>query len=158
MRHTGAGGFTLSSTVQINVLVARQLIHLLIQIIRLNANRSVNSMRSRVVITMAADIGDNHALALVGIVERNQISNFNPRNNPVNPLLFVGPDAVRNVGHSRSQQKEFERMRSQRQSPRNRLHEVAEEKPSPAVSENIKESAAQVIAQKFPGRHLHAAS
>src|SRR5229473_1240725 len=99
MRHTGAGGFALSSTVQINVLVAWQLIHLLIQVVGFNANRSVDAMRPGVVVAMATDIGDNHALALFGIVERNQISHLNPRNNPVNPLLLVRPDAVRNVSY-----------------------------------------------------------
>jgi hypothetical protein len=58
MRHPGAGRFARSSTVEINVLVLRQVLHFFLKIIGLDADRVLDSRGARVVVAMAADIDD----------------------------------------------------------------------------------------------------
>jgi hypothetical protein len=56
MRHTGAGGFAQSSTVKINIFVLGQPLDFFIEIIWLDANRSLDAGRTSVVITVTANI------------------------------------------------------------------------------------------------------
>jgi hypothetical protein len=63
MRHTGAGGFALSSTVQVDVLILRERRDFLRQIIRLNADGAENACGAPIVVAVAAHI---HHQNLVG--------------------------------------------------------------------------------------------
>jgi hypothetical protein len=55
-RHPGAGRFACSSTVQINVLVLGQNFEFLGEIVGFDADRSFDTLRVGVVVSMAADI------------------------------------------------------------------------------------------------------
>lgn len=58
MRHTGAGGFALSSTVEVDVFVLRKSFDFVGKVIGLEANRTLNSRGTGVVVTMTAHIDE----------------------------------------------------------------------------------------------------
>lgn len=62
VRHPGAGRFPRSSAVEINLFVLGQALDLLIEIVRLDANRSLNAFGADVVVTVAAHINDLDAV------------------------------------------------------------------------------------------------
>ena len=56
MRHTGAGGFALSSTVQVDVLIFGKRLDFLREIIWLDADRAADASGAGIVVAVAADI------------------------------------------------------------------------------------------------------
>ena len=64
MRHPGAGCFAHSSTVEVKVFVLREVLDFLLQVIGLDADGANDSLGSRVVITVAANV---HNLHVAGI-------------------------------------------------------------------------------------------
>ncbi len=60
LRHTGASGFACSSTVEINLSLLRQVLDFFFQAIGFEANRSRDALRVRVIVSMAAHIGDQN--------------------------------------------------------------------------------------------------
>ena len=64
VRHTGAGGFARSSTVDINVFVLGQQLELLLQVIRFQPNRSLDAGRAGVVVAMTAYIDQQNVFRL----------------------------------------------------------------------------------------------
>lgn len=57
VRHTGAGRFARSSAIQIDVFVSRKYFDFLRKIIRFQPNRSLNARGARIVVAVAAHIG-----------------------------------------------------------------------------------------------------
>jgi len=64
VRHPGARGFARSSTVQINVLVLGEILHLLFQVVGLNANGSEDPFRAFVIVPVAANVDDQNSIVL----------------------------------------------------------------------------------------------
>ncbi len=60
MRHTGAGGFARSSTVQKNVLVPGEFLEFLGEIIGLDSNRAGDAGGAGIVVTVAAHIDEQN--------------------------------------------------------------------------------------------------
>ena len=65
LRHPGTRGFALSSTVEINLPIVREILDLFLQIVGFQANRSGDSLRMSIVISVAADVGDNDVRGLL---------------------------------------------------------------------------------------------
>ncbi len=55
-RHTGAGGFACSSTVDVNVMILRESLEFLGKVIWFKANGAFDARRTGIVIAMAADV------------------------------------------------------------------------------------------------------
>ena len=66
VRHPGARGFARSSTVQINILVLGEILHLLFQVVGLNANGTEDPFRTLVVVSVAANVDDQNSIVLSG--------------------------------------------------------------------------------------------
>ncbi len=64
MRHPGAGCFARSSTVEINILVFRKIFELFLEIVGFDANRTMDPLRSDVIITMTPYVDDQYAVCL----------------------------------------------------------------------------------------------
>lgn len=62
MRHTGAGGFVQSSTVQIDICALRHAVQKLLKVVRLDTHGALDAHSFFVVVAVAAHIG-NHNLA-----------------------------------------------------------------------------------------------
>ena len=60
MRHPGAGRFARSSTVKINVLILGNILDLFLKVVGFNANRPTNALRAPVIVSVAADVHDQH--------------------------------------------------------------------------------------------------
>lgn len=56
MRHTGAGGFALSSTVEVDVFILRKIFDLVGEVVGLEANRAWDSGGAGVVVAVAAHV------------------------------------------------------------------------------------------------------
>src|SRR6266849_7517297 len=87
MRHPGAGRFARSSTVQINVLVLGEILDFLIEIVRLDPDRSKDPLRAPVIVTMAADIRDQYPSSTLHSQSRRQFLNLHPRHPTVNAAI-----------------------------------------------------------------------
>jgi len=62
VRHPGARGFAGSSTVQVNILVLWEILHLFFEIVGLDADRAQNALSPFVVVPVAAYVDDQHAI------------------------------------------------------------------------------------------------
>lgn len=58
-RHTGASSFAQSSAVEIDVLILGQHLDFFREVVGLKSNGASDALRGSVVVTVAADIGDN---------------------------------------------------------------------------------------------------
>jgi hypothetical protein len=65
MRHPGAGRFARSSTVEIYVLVLGKVLDLLLKIVGLDPDRAFDPGSPGVVISVAADVDDEHAASFL---------------------------------------------------------------------------------------------
>lgn len=66
MRHTGAGGFACSSTVEINLSILGKVLHLFNEVVGLNADGSRDTFGVGIVISVAADVSNEHVTRRVG--------------------------------------------------------------------------------------------
>lgn len=64
LRHTGASGFARSSAVEINLALFGKPLHFLFNVVRFKADGTCDPLGIGVVITMAANIGDQNAARL----------------------------------------------------------------------------------------------
>ncbi|MCU1300017.1 MAG: hypothetical protein JWQ87_301 [Candidatus Sulfotelmatobacter sp.] len=64
VRHTGAGCFARSSTVEINILLAGKVFEFFFKIIRLDSDRVLDARCTRIVIPMAAHVDDLHFVCI----------------------------------------------------------------------------------------------
>src|SRR5208282_6461950 len=96
-RHTGAGGFACSSTVEINLLILGQVLDFFNQVVGLNANRSGNAFGVGIVVAVAADVGDQHVARRVGCQSSCEFLGWDARNHVEQTVLAVNPDTIDDV-------------------------------------------------------------
>src|SRR5689334_9071857 len=109
MRHTGAGGFACSSTVQINVLVLGQVLDLFVEIVGLDPDRAVDSFGADVVIAVATNVDDLNLVALPGGDPSGKLLDVYSRNHIVAAVLEELHHAIADVSDHRDDQKDFHR-------------------------------------------------
>ena len=66
VRHPGAGCFSLSCTVEINLVLLGQFFDFFNEIVGLNANRSGNALGVGIIVAVAADIGNDEDVVGIG--------------------------------------------------------------------------------------------
>src|SRR5579872_7198184 len=97
MRHPGARGFACSSTVQVNVLVFWQILDFFLKIVRLNADRAIDSLGTDVVITMAANVDDLYAISFPGRDARRNLFHVYARHHVVHAIFSKLHDTVADI-------------------------------------------------------------
>jgi hypothetical protein len=65
MRHPGASRFARSSTVEINFPVLGQVLNFFLEVVGFDADGSRNALRGRVVVAVAAHVGDQDGVVFV---------------------------------------------------------------------------------------------
>ena len=65
MRHPGASRFTRSSTVEINLSILGQVLDLFLEFVGFDADGSRNALGGRVVVAVAAHVGDQDGMVFV---------------------------------------------------------------------------------------------
>ena len=78
MHHTGARGFARSSAVQVDVFAPGKFFGFLQQIIRLKSNRPSNTVGTRIVVTVAANVDKQNLFCILCLQLRGQLGDLYP--------------------------------------------------------------------------------
>src|SRR5208282_5281396 len=97
-RHTGAGGFACSSTVEINLLILGQVLDFFNQVVGFNANRSGNAFGVGIVVAVAADVGDQQIARRIGGQSFCELRCRYAWNHVQQTVSAVNPDAIDQIG------------------------------------------------------------
>src|SRR5215471_15377732 len=107
VRHPGARGFARSSTVEVNILVLWEVLNLLLKVIGLDPNRSPDPLGANVVIPVAANVDDQHAITCAGRDPLGKLLGMDPRYEIVLAIFLVLHDAIDDIDHERNDDDRF---------------------------------------------------
>src|SRR5581483_8258086 len=109
MRHTGAGGFARSSTLQVNILLFGKILDLFIKVIGFDTNGSENSFGANVVIAMTANVGDLDVVAFSRSNAGCQFFGLDARNNVIRAVFSELPQSIDDVDQDRQAENNLHR-------------------------------------------------
>ena len=101
MRHPGARGFAQSSAVEINLSVLGEVFDFFDEVVGFDADGTGDALGVGIVVTMAADIGDQHVLGRFGRQSAGKFLCRYARNDIQQPVLAVNPNAIAGI-HDKS--------------------------------------------------------
>src|SRR5579863_3993072 len=157
MRHTGAGGFALSSTVEVNVFVLGEVLDFAGKVIGLDANGALDSRGSGIVVTVAAHVDQEDFSRTHGLELARQFGNLDPGHDAVRPMLPVQRDAIGNKGNGGEDDYELDGVSGGSDAARDGCNKVAEKISDPAIRECVRGGAQKIQSQELQERHFHAA-
>jgi hypothetical protein len=158
LRHTGAGGFALSSTVEINLLILGEVLDFFDEIVGFDTNRTGDAFGVGIVIAVAADVGDQHVASRIGGKSASEFLRRHAGNHVEQAVFSVDPDAIDGVGDESDAEDDFGGKASGAQAAGDGAERIAEEISRDGVGADIQNGAHGIILQKIPEAHFHASS
>ena len=133
MRHTGAGGFALSSTVQVDVLVFGEPGDFLGKLIGLNSNRAPDSGSAGIVVTVAAYIDEQDLLRFLRLKLFGQFNHLNPWRNAINAVFPVAPQPISDEHDRRQEDRNLHRVPGRLKTTGDDREKIAKQKSNDAI-------------------------
>src|SRR5579863_4580314 len=127
LRHTGAGGFALSSAVEINLLILGEVLDLFDEVVGLDADGAGDAFGVGVVVAVAADVCDDQGLRGIGGQPLRQFFGGNARDHVEQTIFAIDPDAINGVDNDADSDDNFDGEPSRAESACDGAESVAEE-------------------------------
>src|SRR5271167_278166 len=152
----GAGGFALSSAVEIKLAIFRQILNLFDEVVGFDANGAGNAFGIGIVVAVAPDVGDEHVLSRIGGQSLGQFFGRYAGNDVEQTVLAVDPDAIADIAGDSYAGNDFGGKAGGAQTAGDGTERVTEEKSHGGVRADVQSRADGVVLQKIAEAHFHA--